>query len=259
MNNNTGNLHEGHRKRMRDQFLAEGSLNSFPEHKILEMLLFYAIPRSDTNELAHSLISTFGSFNAVLDAPYESLIAVKGIGERSALLIKMIPELIKVYGKNKAAKAKYILSTDDCVQYIRHYFETIKNETLIMVCLNNACKILRTVVISEGESDFTRVNTRKILNETLLSNATQVILAHNHPGGLCAPSKADVEVTREIAKLMRSIRAKLANHIIICDNDYFSFASTEKFASFFVEEEYFSEGCSNESSEEEVNHLDGNY
>ena len=234
MNNGKDSLHAGHRKRMREQFLAEGSFDSFPDHKILEMLLFYSIPRADTNELAHSLINTFGTLNAVFDAPYDSLLTVKGMGESSAILLKMIPNIIRTYQKNKTVTAKYINTADECVQYLRHYFETIKNETLIMVCLNKAYKILRTVVISEGTSDYTHVDIRKILQETLLSNASQVILAHNHPGGLCAPSKADVEVTREIARALRSIRARLANHIIICDNDYFSFASTGKFASFFV-------------------------
>ena len=168
----------------------------------------------------------------------------------------MIPELIRVYQKNKTANAKYILNADECVEYLRHYFETIKNEALIMICLNNAGKILRTTVISEGATDFTVVDTRKIIQETIFSNATQVIIAHNHPGGLCAPSRADVAVTTEISRLLRSVRARLANHIIVCDDDYFSFAANEKFSYLFIEEK----PDTNENPiASEVNIFDGDY
>lgn len=256
MDNSKLNPHAGHRQRMRKQFLAEGRLDSFPEHKILEMLLFYSTPRADTNALAHELINTFGSINGVFDAPYEALTSVKGMGEHSAVLIKMIPELVRAYQKNKTANAKYILNSDECVEYLRHYFETIKNEALIMICLNNAGKILRTSVISEGAADFTVVDTRKIIQETIFSNATQVILAHNHPGGLCAPSRADIDVTREISKLLRSVRARLANHLIVCDGDYFSFAANEKFSYLFIEE---NPDTYENPIASEVNIFDGDY
>ncbi len=233
------NPHEGHRQRVREKFLKDGSFDSFPEHNILEMLLFYSTPRQDTNELAHRLIDRFGSLNAVLDAPYDALVQTKGIGENTAVLIKMIPELMNVYLKNKTAEMKYISDLDDCVKYLRPYFNTRKTEALIMLCLNNAGKILRTVTISEGASDFTQVDTRKIVHEVILCNATQVILAHNHPGGVCAPSRADIEVTSEIARLLYSIHAKLANHIIISENDCFSFATSEKFSSLFIAEDTY--------------------
>lgn len=228
------NPHEGHRKRVREQFMKEGKLDSFAEHNILELLLFYSSPRADTNELAHTLINRFGSLNGVFNAPYEALLEVKGVGEQTAVLLKLILELVKIYLKNKSSEIKYISHLEDSVKFIRPYFETINKEALIMVCLNNAGKILKTVVISEGASDFTQVDTRKLVQEVIFCNATQVILAHNHPGGVCAPSKADVDVTNRISFLLRSIRSRLANHIILTENDYFSFASNEKYAPLFV-------------------------
>ena len=113
MNSENKNIHEGHRKRVREQFIKAGNLNNLPDHKILELLLFYSTPRSDTNELAHNLINQFGSLNGVFDAPYESLLEVKGIGEHSAVLLKLVPEAVKRYLINKSAETKYIHSVDD--------------------------------------------------------------------------------------------------------------------------------------------------
>ncbi|MBR3868106.1 MAG: RadC family protein [Clostridia bacterium] len=236
MSEKTKNPHDGHRQRMREQFLKANGLDSFPDHNVLEMLLFYSISRADTNELAHRLIDTFGSLNGVFDAPYSALKDVKGVGEQTAVLIKLIPSLVKKYLEGSVSDKNHIQTTEDAVEYLRPKFATLKNEELIMVCMNNAGKILNSTVISKGGSDFAEVDTRKIVQEVISSNATQVIIAHNHPGGICAPSSADVKITNNISALLHSINARLANHIIITDTDYFSFAATPKYASLFIAE-----------------------
>lgn len=230
------NPHEGHRQRVRDKFLKEQSLDNFPDHNVLELLLFHSIPRADTNELAHDLINTFGSLNGVFDAPYGSLKDVKGVGDQTAFLIKLIPSLVKKYLEGSVSDKKYIYNTKEAVEFVRPHFISLKNEELIMICLNNAGKILNTITISKGGSDFSEVDTRKILHEVIINHATQVILAHNHPGGICAPSAADVKITNSIASLLRTINARLANHIIITENDHFSFAATPKYAALFIAE-----------------------
>lgn len=230
------NPHEGHRQRVRDKFLKEQSLDSFADHNVLELLLFHSIPRADTNELAHELINTFGSLNGVFDAPYGALKAVKGVGDQTAVLIKLIPSLVKKYLEGSVSDKKYIYNSEDAVEFVKPHFISLKNEELIMICLNNAGKILNTITISKGGSDFSEVDTRKILHEVIINHATQVILAHNHPGGICAPSTADVKITNRIASLLRTINARLANHIIITENDYFSFAATPKYSALFIAE-----------------------
>ena len=231
------NIHEGHRKRIKEQFIKDEKLDTFPDHNILELLLFYSTPRADTNVMAHELINRFGSLNGVFDAPYGALKEINGIGEHSAILLKLIPETVKRYMKNKNAEKKHILSEDEAVEYLRPFFDTLKKESLVAVCLNNAGKILKTVIISEGATDFTQVDTRKLIEETLFCNATQVILAHKHPGGISVPSQADIMVTNRIALVLQAIHARLANHIIICENDHFSFAKNPKFASLFLAED----------------------
>ena len=98
-------MHEGHRKRLRENFLKNG-LDNFQSHNVLEMLLFYTIPRSDTNETAHRLIDRFGSLSAVLEAPVEELMKVKGVGERTATFLHLIPEITRVYLKDKQENVK---------------------------------------------------------------------------------------------------------------------------------------------------------
>lgn len=219
------NPHEGHRKRVREKFLQDGSLLNYPEHNILELLLFYSAPRSDTNALAHLLIDRFGSLQGVLNAPYESLIQTKNVGEHTAVLLKLIHELIKKSLADEAAEIKHLNNDVDTMRFIRPYFHNSRNEHLIMICLNNTGKILRTSTISEGAHDFACIDTRKLIQEVIFSNATKVIIAHNHPGGISAPSTADLEVTRQISKILHSINAKLLNHYIVTEDDCFSFAS----------------------------------
>lgn len=230
------NAHSGHRNRVRKQFLNEQSFDNFHDHNILEMLLFYSIPRADTNELAHRLIDTFGSLNGVFDAPYGALRTVEGVGEQTAVLIKMIPALTKRYLDGKVSDMKHIGTTEDAVKFIKPKFTSLNNEEIIMVCMNNTGKILNTVIIGKGGSSFTEIDTRKLLHEVIVSNASQVIIAHNHPGGICAPSKEDLDVTHTIAKLLGGINARLSNHIIFTDDDYYSFASSPKHATLLLME-----------------------
>lgn len=234
MSENKENLHLGHRKRKRDKFLETCSLEGMPENNILEFLLFYAIPRADTNELAHRLLREFGSLKGVFDAPVESLMNIDGVGEKTASLLKLIPSLVKIYLEESASDIKSILTTEDAVNYLRPKFTSLNKEALIMLCLNNTGKILKCSVISKGSIIAAEIDVRKIISEVINTNATSVIIAHNHPGGICAPSKADRNMTYRLARLLGSVHAKLLNHIIMTDSDYFSFADHPKFADCFI-------------------------
>lgn len=230
------NPHNGHRQRVRDKFMSDGNLDSFAEHNILEFLLFYSVPRSDTNELAHSLIDKFGSLRGVFDAPYEALTSVDGIGENSAVLLKLIPALAKTYTSQQTSDIKFIKSTADAAAYLKPKFLTMKNEALLMICMNKSDKILKCSVISNGGIDYTQVDVRNILFDILSCHATEIILAHNHPGGLCIPSKGDVEMTRMIANTLINTGTTFRNHIIIADNDYFSFADHSEMRKHLISE-----------------------
>lgn len=228
MAENNKKLHNGHRQRVREKFISEGNLDNFAPHNVLEFLLFYSIPRADTNELAHRLIEEFGSLKGVFDAPLEALTQIDGIGENSATLIKLVPALSRTYEQLQANDIKRIYSTQDAVNFLKPKFIGLKNEILIMICMNKSGKILNCSQISTGGIDYTQVDVRKILKIILNCHATEVIIAHNHPNGLCIPSKGDSDMTEMLANALSNIGTTLRNHIIISENDYFSFAENHQ-------------------------------
>lgn len=228
------NPHEKHRKRLRENFLNNG-LETFQEHNILELLLFYSIPVKDTNEIAHNLIYRFGSLSEVFDADYEDLCKVEGVGERSALLIKLMPQLFRMYEKDKLSKADVHLNTSELVaKYAAKHFVGLTEEKLYLLCLDSNCKKLSFDLISEGTINATMINNRKITECAILSKAASVILIHNHPSGITAPSKADINATIAMANVLESVGIKLNDHIIIGHGDeYFSFRKSEKWKHIF--------------------------
>lgn len=223
------NLHKGHRERMKSQFIAKNAVNPMPPHNILEILLFYSIPRSDTNEQAHRLIDRFGSLRGVFDAPFDSLLEVEGIGERTAALIKLVAESSKVYFGECESDIEQIDSTVDAVNYLRAQFMSPLNETLYIFCLNNAGKILKFAAVNEGKIDSAKLDMRKIMSLILDTGATAVVIANSRPGGMCAPSQADSDAAYCLARLIKTIHTRLLDYIIISDDSYFSFADTPKF------------------------------
>ena len=227
------NPHDGHRQRVREKLIRENSLRAYPDHNILELLLFYAIPRADTNELAHRLIDTFGSFSAVFDADISQLTEVKGVGESTALLLKLIPSVMQRYYEDKMSFPCRITCIEDAVTFFRTKFLSETSEAIYLLCMNNDGKILKFSRIGTGNADSTFTDTRSIIQEMLLSKASTAIIAHNHPSGICAPSTHDINATTQISKLLSGINATLIDHIIIAGNDYFSFASTDTFRPCF--------------------------
>jgi len=226
-------MHDGHRQRLKQRFLDSG-LAGFPDHNILELLLFYTIPRRDTNELAHTLINTFGSLSAVFDASFEDLIKVDGIGENTASLIKMIPPLYGKYMEDKLSKCTEITSTEDAGKYLVAKYIGVKNETVMLLCIDNKGCVINCDTLSEGSLTMTEIAGRKVVETALKNNATSVILSHNHPGGLAVPSSADVDVTRSMRAVLKSIDVKLRDHIIIANDEYFSMADSPKFSLVFM-------------------------
>lgn len=228
------NIHEGHRERLRQRFLSEG-LDNFQDHNVLELLLFYSVPMKDTNEEAHNLIDTFGSLSAVFDASFEDLCSVKGIGERSATLIKMMPELFKKYEVDKINNDDAVLDTSQKVaEYVAPHFKGVTNEKMYVLCLDSNCRVLNFTQVSEGIVNTAPLNTRKIMEIALNCNASSIILVHNHPSGVVAPSRKDIDATIGMVNLMKKVSLRISDHIIIGNgSDFFSFRKSDKFKYIF--------------------------
>jgi DNA repair protein RadC len=228
------NVHKGHRERLRQRFLSEG-LENFQDHNVLELLLFYSVPLKDTNEEAHNLIDTFGSLSSVFDASFEELCNVKGIGEHSATLIKIIPELFKKYEVDKINNDDAILDTSKRVaEYVAPHFKGVKNEKMYILCLDSNCRALNFTQVSEGIVNTAPLNTRKIMEIALKCNASSIILVHNHPSGIVAPSRKDIDATIGMVNLMQKVGLKISDHIIIGNgSDFFSFRKSDKYKYIF--------------------------
>lgn len=227
-------MHDGHRQRLKKNFLDNG-LSGFYDHNVLELLLFYTIPRRDTNELAHTLINTFGSLSAVFDAPYEELIKVDGVGDNTASLIKLLTPLYGRYLEDKHSNCTTILSTEDAGRYFTaKYIGNNNIETAMLLCLDNKGSVINCDIISKGSVKMAEITSRKVVEVALKNNSSSVILAHNHPGGVAVPSSADVDVTRNLVKMLSSLDIKLRDHIIVADQDYFSMADSPKFSLMFI-------------------------
>lgn len=219
------NIHEGHRKRMKERFMKSG-LDDFAPHNVLEFLLFYSIPRGDTNPIAHRLIDAFGSLSGVFDATPEELMKVSGVGESTAILISMIPQMARKYLEDKADAVNVVGGCGDIGAYLLPKFVGRTNEALMMVSIDNKNKVISCSVVAEGTVDSAKVSRRKAMEEAMKVKATRVILAHNHPRGVAVPSAEDVAMTREIGRLFAQVGIELVDHIIIADDDYVSMAAS---------------------------------
>ena len=211
-------LHDGHRNRLKNRFLNEG-LTNFEDHNVLELLLFYSIPRSDTNEIAHELLNKFGSLHGVFEAGMEDLMSVNGISRHSAVLIKMIPELFVVYGRDKVRDIQKINSSDDAKQFFIPRFYGKVREEVQLVLLVDKMNIIKWVKIYEGSVNSANVPIRKIVEIAIENRATNVIIAHNHPTGLILPSKDDLRATAKVREALALVDVKLLDHVIVSDNE----------------------------------------
>ena len=219
-------IHDGHREKMRARFL-RGGLDSFADHEALELLLYYAIPRQDTNPIAHELMNRYGSLSAALAAPVEDLQKVKGIGESAAILLKLVPQLCYKARLSDANRQELILdSVQRAGAYLLECFAGERNEVLYQLCMDRKGKLLVCKRLAEGSVTAAPLDTRKLVENVILNSASVVILAHNHPSGVALPSQEDIAATRRAKQALESIGVTLADHIIVADRDFVSMAQS---------------------------------
>lgn len=218
-------IHDGHRERLRKRFKDEG-LDGFSEIQTLELALFYAISRKDTNPIAHALLDHFGSIAQVLEAPVEELQKVPGVGENTAVYLRMITELGRFYMVSRTTQTKVLTTLEQCAEYMLPFFYGRRLETVFLLCLDAKCKVLCCKEVAEGSVNAAGISVRKVVETALGANATSVVLAHNHPSGVAVPSGEDVQTTRRIAAALAAVDVHLVDHIVVADEDYVSMAQS---------------------------------
>ena len=213
-------IHDGHRQRLKERFLREG-LDGFTDVQVLELLLFYVVPRKDTNPIAHGLLDRFGTLARVLDAPVSKLTQVNGISDNGATFLKLVREMDRRYVLSQGEDI--ILNTiEDCCDYVSRFFRGKKNETVVLLSLDAKLKVLSCREVGEGSINYANVPVRRVVEMALEDGATSVILAHNHPSGIASPSQDDIHTTRRLAAALSAVEISLADHIVVAEDEYVS-------------------------------------
>lgn len=216
--------HDGHRGRLKRRFEKTG-LDGFAPHEVLELILFYAIPRRDTNPIAHELIDVFGGIDKVFEADVSELMQVKYIGENAAVLIKLFLDCFKYYTQAKNDVKFFATSAFAVSEYVKTLFVGEKDEMSFLLCFDSSGKHINTTKVSEGSVTATEISIRKIAEIVAKNRASSVILTHNHPGGIAMPSTGDLLVTKKIVKLLNEIGVAFNDHIIVAESETISLAS----------------------------------
>ena len=218
--------HTGHRERMKAEFLARG-LEGWPDHRVLELLLFYTIPQGDVNDLAHELVERFGSLAGVLDASVEELKKVKGVGDHTAVFLRMLPAVLGRYQGARTRLSAIINSPEEAYAWLEPYFFGARNEMVYVLCVDCKRQVLGVRKVAEGSTELAEVNTRRIAAEAIDLRAAQIYVAHNHVSNLAIPSQADWLTTDTLRGALRPIGIELIDHLVFVDGDMVSLKDSE--------------------------------
>ena len=216
-------VHEGHRERMRRQMKTSG-MDSLSDVQVLEVALYYAIARRDTNEIAHALLRRFGSLSGVLEAPRAELLKIDGVGESAADLLLLFIQMERRHLMDRAGRETILDTTYKCAQYLMPRFIGEQEEVVYLLCLDAKCKALDCSLIHRGAVNMTAISVRKIVKAALDHNATSVAVAHNHPSGLALPSREDRATTLALKAALDAVDVVLVDHVIVADEDFVSLA-----------------------------------
>jgi len=216
-------IHTGHRARMRERFV-ESDGKGLADHEILEMLLYYIIPRCDTNDLAHRLIEEFGSFARVLEADATLLCQVDGIKESAALYLNLLGETTRRYTSEKLLceeREKPVFDTPAKIAaFMMPRYMGMNVERVYLLLFDNAMHMIDCYHVCDGSISGVALSIRRIAERAYRKGATAAILTHNHPGGMATPSSDDVQLTHRLDEALRLLEIPLLEHYIFAERSY---------------------------------------
>ena len=218
-------VHDGHRQRLKQQFAEHGG-EGMNDIQFLEMLLYYAIPRSDTNELAHALLRRYGTLRGVLDADVADMQQIPGLGTSAANFLKAVREALRRYVSSPSQEKGFICSSADAGRYFLPILQYETEEKVYLLCLNGRGGVISCSQVASGTLCVVNVSIRKLVDEAVRRRCVSAVLAHNHPSGFAIPSAEDRCFTQELKKALQLMDVRLMDHIIVADSDYVSFAQS---------------------------------
>ena len=237
------NPHAGHRARVKKSADADPDFTTFSDHEVLEYLLFNTIPRVDVNELAHYLIDTFGSFSGVLNANVNELKKVVyfsksmsrslNIGEETARSLTSVLPAARKAEMSRLRNNAIINNIAQAVNYMHPFFMNRSMEYVYLTCLNNSDRVISVDLVAVGDTNFSTVEVKKIIEIACRHKANKVLIAHNHPGGTLEPSQDDLDVTTLLVIALLSMNVVLVDHILFTSEGYYSFFAKHHFEGIY--------------------------
>lgn len=216
--------HSGHRERLRERFV-KGGAEAMPDYEMLELVLFAAVPRRDTKPLAKALIARFGSFAEVIAAKRERLMEIDGVGEAVVNQLKIIEAAAQRLAKGKVIGRPALSSWSALLDYCMAAMARSQTEEFRVLFLDRKNVLVADEVQSRGTVDHAPVYPREIVRRALEHGASAIILVHNHPSGDPTPSRADIDMTREIAAAAKALKIAVHDHLVIGRGGHASFKS----------------------------------
>ena len=214
----------GHRQRLKDRFMRDAGA-SLPDYEMLELVLFLAKPRAEVKPLAKALITRFGSFADVISADAKELVAVKGVGENTAVALKTIRAAAIRLAREQVMNQPVISSWQKLLDYCRASLAFAKTEEFRVLFLDRKNVLIADEMQQTGTVDHTPVYPREVVKRALDLGASAIIMVHNHPSGDPTPSKGDIEMTTEVREACEKLGISLHDHLIIGKSGHASFKS----------------------------------
>ncbi len=214
--------YKGHRTRLRERF-AEAGEQAMPDYELMELVLFRSIPQRDVKPLAKSLIARFGSFAEVIGARTERLMEIEGIGEATALDLKIVEAAARRLTRGAIMQRPVLGSWKDVIDYCRTAMAFADREEFRILFLDKRNFLIADEVQGSGTVDHTPVYPREVVKRALELAASALILVHNHPSGDPTPSSADIRMTADLQAIAKPLGIALHDHIIVGRNGHTSF------------------------------------
>ncbi len=211
--------HMGHRTRLKERFLREG-LDSFSTHEVVELMLFYAIPQRDVNEIAHKLVERFGSLAGILEASIEDIQEVGGVGLHAATMFKAVSAITRRYALERGSAETRYTSIGQIGRFLVNNYIGVTVEQAHLMLFDSSMKLLDTVKVGDGVVNSVTITPRIVIEHAVKRNAAAVVLAHNHPGGIAMPSDEDVALTMRMRQILSACGITLIDHFVVADQLY---------------------------------------
>ena len=220
MENKSKNIHDGHRKRLREKYLS--GKHSFKEHELLELLLGYAIPRKDTNPIAHNLLDKFGSLQNVFMADPNLLTMVDGVGENTANFLNLVG-YVNSFSNKQDHSRKTLANIDQAKEVLIELFKNLDHEVFYVLYLNDKNKVISMSKLDDKSKNSVTIDFKEITAGILINKPNAIIIAHNHFAKYPAPSREDDIATKQIYSLLQLYKINFYDHLIISGDEVYSY------------------------------------